>query len=133
MNILVAEDDPVSALAVQTLLTKLGHTVTVASHGAQAWRSLQATPVPVAILDWMMPEMDGLELCRRIKADLKHAYTCVIMLTAKQSREDRLEALKAGADVFLTKPLNKEDLIARLQVAERILKLEQTPPASLTR
>ncbi|MGI4791613.1 MAG: response regulator [Janthinobacterium lividum] len=124
MNILIAEDDPVSALALRILLTKLGHTVQAATNGVEAWQMIQERPVPIAILDWMMPKMDGLELCRRIKNSSGHAYTCVMMLTAKQSREDRLTALHAGADVFLTKPLDRECLIARLQVAERILHLE---------
>ena len=124
MRILIAEDDPVSSLALRTLLTKLGHDVVATSDGAEAWQTIQENPVPVAILDWMMPVMDGVALCRRIKSSPTLGYICVIMLTAKQSREDRLEALNAGADVFLTKPLVREDLIARLQIAERILKLE---------
>ncbi len=71
-----------------------------------------------------MPEMDGLEVCRRIRASNPKEYTCIIMLTAKREKEDRIAALKAGVDVFLSKPLNKDELIARLQVAERILSME---------
>jgi DNA-binding response OmpR family regulator len=127
MKILIAEDDPVSCLALQSLLQKLGHELVVAANGAQAWANMSKSWCPVAILDWMMPEMDGIEVCRRIKSQAGSGYCCVIMLTAKQERQDRMEALAAGADVFLTKPLNKEDLIARLQVAERILAIEKRP------
>jgi DNA-binding response OmpR family regulator len=125
MKILVAEDDNVSALALRALLEKHGHTVTMTADGNAAWSKLQAEHFPLAILDWMMPGMDGLAVCRRIRSRPTPPYTCVIMLTAKQQREDRLFALQAGADVFLSKPLDAEDLLARLQVAERILALEQ--------
>lgn len=133
MKILVAEDDSVSLLVLRALLEQRGHEVTAATNGAEAWRIYQAERHPVAILDWMMPEMDGLELCRNIRGMTrsdKGAYTCVIMLTAKQEREDRLQALSAGADVFLTKPLNRDDMIARLQVAERILSMETAAAAA---
>ncbi len=124
MNILAAEDDPVSAMSIQALLQRLGHTVAMASNGAEAWRQWQNGMTPIVILDWMMPEMDGLEVCRRIRASNPKEYTCIIMLTAKREKEDRIAALKAGVDVFLSKPLNKDELIARLQVAERILSME---------
>jgi DNA-binding response OmpR family regulator len=77
------------------------------------------------LTDWMMPRMDGLEVCRQIRQSCRLPYTCVIMLTAKQTREDRVQALGVGVDVFLTKPLVAADLVARLQVAERILQMEQ--------
>lgn len=129
MNILVVEDDPVSSMMLKTLLEKLGHTVVSKPDGVQGWDEFQSRPVPVVITDWMMPEMDGIELCRRIRAQKTAGYTCVIMLTAKQGREDRLAAMNAGADVFLSKPLDKDDLIARLQVADRILRMEQKKAA----
>lgn len=125
MKILIAEDDAVSATALRTLLETRGHEVKVTTDGRSAWTALQAEHFPLAILDWMMPDMDGLEVCRRIRSRSTPPYTCVIMLTAKQQREDRLIALQAGVDVFLTKPLDAEDLLARLQVAERIIRLEQ--------
>ena len=124
MKILLVEDDAVSAMALRMMLTRLGHEVTVASNGLEGWHSIQSSPTPVAILDWMMPEMTGIELCKRIKEDPRLAKTCVIILTAKQTRADRVESLRAGADVFLSKPLVKEDLIARLQIAERIIELD---------
>lgn len=124
MRVLIAEDDPVSALALEASLEQQGYTVTTATNGAQAWRLFQETIFPIVILDWMMPEMDGLEVCRRIRKRTDGPYTCVIMLTAKQGREDRLQALSAGVDVFLSKPLDTEDMYARLQIANRILALE---------
>ena len=125
MKVLIAEDDPISAEALKTLLCDLGYDVTVTRDGAQAWQALQTDVYPLVVLDWMMPGMDGLEVCRNIRTHLKEPYRCVIMLTAKQEREDRARALSAGVDVFLTKPLNCDDLTARLQVARRILSLER--------
>ncbi len=125
MNILVVEDDPISLTGLQALLQKLGHTVTTATDGAQGWKAICEKPVPIAIVDWMMPVMDGLQLSRKIKADPTTASTCVIMLTAKQAREERIQALKMGVDIFLTKPLDSADLVARLQIAERILDLNK--------
>ena len=124
MKVLIAEDDSVSALALRMLLERNGHKVTVAPNGRIAWEALQAEHYPLVILDWMMPEMDGVTVCRHIRSHPFPSYICVIMLTAKQAREDRLEALSAGVDVFMTKPLDSEDMLARLQVAERILALE---------
>ncbi|BDI30603.1 hypothetical protein CCAX7_26540 [Capsulimonas corticalis] len=129
MKIIIAEDDPVSMRALRMVLESLGHQVTAVASGALAWSALQAETFPIVITDWMMPDMDGIELCRNIRSRKNAPYTCVIMLTAKQTREDRVKGLNAGADVFLTKPLVREDLIARLQVAERILMLEQGAPA----
>ena len=125
MKVLVAEDDPISAEALRSLLTNLKYDVTLTRNGAEAWQKLQADDYPIVILDWMMPEMDGLEVCRNIRAKLSGPYRCIIMLTAKQDRDDRAPALNAGVDVFLTKPLECAMLTARLQVAERILKLER--------
>ena len=125
MKVLIAEDDSVSALALRMLLERNGHEVNVTTNGRAAWDTLQTQHYPLVILDWMMPEMDGLAVCRKIRSTPGASYTCIIMLTAKQAREDRLEALNSGVDVFLTKPLDSEDMLARLQVAERILALER--------
>jgi len=132
VKILVVEDDPISAIAADMMLTQLGHRVTVKSDGAQGWAAMQASPAQIAIVDWMMPVMDGIELCRKIKASPLLKNTCIIMLTAKRSREDRLVAMKAGVDVFLCKPLDREDLIARLQIAQRILELDPNSKLALT-
>ena len=125
MKILIAEDDPVSLLALRRVLEKSGHTPVAVTDGAQAIEAWRSGSFSIVITDWMMPHMDGLEVCRHIRQSGRHPYTCVIMLTAKQTREDRVQALSEGVDVFLTKPLVAGDLIARIQVAERILQMEQ--------
>jgi DNA-binding response OmpR family regulator len=125
MKVLIAEDDPISALALETLLQQQGYEVTVATDGMAAWRAIQQESYPLVVLDWMMPEMDGVEVCRKIRERQSGSYVCVIMLTAKQERKDRMQALNAGADVFLTKPLDCEEMVARLRIARRILEMER--------
>ncbi len=125
MKILIAEDDPVALLALSRVLEKNGYTPGAGTDGAQAIDAWRSGTFPIVITDWMMPRMDGLEVCRCIRQAARLPYTCVIMLTAKQTREDRVQALGEGVDVFLTKPLVAADLIARVQVAERILQMEQ--------
>jgi len=121
MEILVADDDRVTALRLKRSLEKLGCVVSAVHDGAEAWRRVGAAKVGVLISDWMMPELDGLELCRRIRARHTTAYTYVILLTARDSRDDRLQGLEAGADDFLCKPPDTGELMARLNVARRIL------------
>ncbi len=127
MKILVAEDDAASMMTLRALLEQEGHQVTGTSDGEEAWKAAQAGVYPVVILDWMMPRMDGLEVCRNIRSAPvgRGGYVCIIMLTAKEGRENRMQALGAGADVFLSKPLDREVLIARLQVAQRIIAMEE--------
>ncbi|HXG24236.1 MAG TPA: diguanylate cyclase [Chthonomonadales bacterium] len=125
MRILVAEDDPVSALVLRKTLEKRGYCVMVVSNGAEAMKLLEAEDFRLLILDWMMPAIDGLEVCRRLRAKKEEAYRYVIFLTAKQTREDRLEALEGGADDFLSKPLDPVELMARIRVAERILDMQE--------
>jgi two-component system cell cycle response regulator len=121
MEILIVDDDRVTVVKLQRSLEKLGHRVTVARDGAEAWRRVCAGGVSLIVSDWMMPELDGLELCRRIRARAATPYTYVILLTARGSRDDRLEGLDAGADDFLSKPLDTGELVARINVARRIL------------
>lgn len=125
MRILIAEDDPVSALVLRKTLEKRGYCVVVVSNGAEAMELLETEDFRLLILDWMMPEMDGVEVCRRLRARKEEAYRYVIFLTAKQTREDRLEALEAGTDDFLSKPLDPVELMARIRVAERILDMQE--------
>jgi two-component system cell cycle response regulator len=124
MNILIAEDDRISRQILRINLEDLGHMVEDVETGAQAWDLLHNHGFQVLISDWMMPDMDGLELCRRIRSDETYSYLYVILLTAKCRREDRLEGLQSGADDFLTKPLDPDELAARLAVAERILAMQ---------
>ena len=114
MTILVVEDDEDSSYLLVRLLKSLGHEVVAAADGAQAWSLLQSRRVNLVLCDWMMPGLDGLELCRRIRAMSDRPYTYVVVVTARGGQEDRLEALAAGADDFLTKPLDTRELVARL-------------------
>jgi two-component system cell cycle response regulator len=123
MKILIAEDQATSALYLQRTLERLGHEATVAPDGEQAWRVVQSGKAPLLISDWMMPHLDGLDLCRRIRASGGDRYTYIILLTSRDRREDRLEGLRAGADDFLTKPPDPDELTVRLEIAERILKV----------
>ncbi len=126
MKILIAEDDPVSRKILQTVLERLGHSVTVNEDGQQAWESFEKEPVDSVISDWMMPRMDGLELCRKIrKLECEH-YIYFVLLTALEGRENNIKAIDAGVDDFMTKPLDREMIWMRLQVAERIISYHNT-------
>lgn len=125
MRILIAEDDVISARVLRAALEKLGHEVVTATNGGDAWRMIQDTPFPLVISDWMMPEMDGPELFGRIRALKRCPYPYLVLLTARTTREDRLKGLQAGADDLLTKPLDTHELAVRLQIAERILSMQE--------
>ena len=125
MKILIADDDPVSRRLLQNYLQKWGHEVVVAMNGAEAWTLFEQQEFPVVISDWMMPEMDGVDLVRRIRASARPNYVYTILLTAKSQKEDLVEGMEAGADDFLTKPFDRDELHARLRAGERILQLER--------
>lgn len=123
MKILIAEDDPIAAKVLQLNLQKSHHEVIVARDGAEAWAIFDRDPVRVIVSDWMMPGVDGLELCSRVRNRAQTPYTYFIMLTAAHtSSEDYTLAMDSGVDDFLTKPLNRELLRTRLHVAQRILR-----------
>lgn len=125
MKILIAEDDPVSRRLLETFLGKWGYDVVVTFDGNEAWEVLQNPEAPnLVISDWMMPGMDGLELCRKIREMKKSGYTYFIILTAKERKEDVVKGLEAGADDFLIKPFHQEELKYRVQIGERIIELE---------
>jgi len=126
MRILIAEDQPTSALMLRRFLERTGNEVSVAADGAAAWNALQSEHVPLVITDWMMPCMDGLELCQRIRSSRHEGYTYVILLTSRDCHHDRLVGLRAGADDFLTKPPDPEELAVRLEIAGRILEVHET-------
>jgi diguanylate cyclase (GGDEF)-like protein len=126
MKILIAEDQPTSALILRRFLERMGNEVSVAVNGAEAWNALQKEHVPLLITDWMMPQMDGLELCQRIRNSGHEGYTYVILLTSRDCHHDRLVGLRAGADDFLTKPPDPEELAVRLEIAGRILAVHET-------
>ena len=124
MKILIAEDQPASAFLLRRLLERLGQEVTVVNDGAEAWRVVEQTWFPVIISDWVMPGLDGLDLCRLVRQQTDRSYTYLILLTSKEGLEERLEGLRAGADDFLVKPLNARELAVRLEIAGRILAVQ---------
>lgn len=116
MRILIAEDDEASALVLAAALRRLGHEVVAAPNGRVAWEIFQrGESIRVVVTDWMMPELDGLDLCRLLRADERSAYTWIILLTALGDRESCLKGMNAGADDFLGKPFDLEMLGARLR------------------
>ncbi len=126
MRILIADDEGVSRKLLQAYLERWGNEVVVALNGAEAWRLFEQDHISVVITDWMMPEMDGLELLQRIRATPGRGYVYTILLTAKTQKEDLVTGMEAGADDFLTKPFDRDELRVRLRAAERILHLEQS-------
>ncbi len=125
-GILLVEDSRTQALKIQLMLEDHGYHVTVAQNGLEAMNILLSNPIPIVISDWIMPEMDGYELCRAIRRHDFGSYVYIIFLTAKDSKNDIIEGLEAGADDYLTKPVDDAELIARLTTAERIIRLESS-------
>lgn len=124
MRILIADDDRVSTVMLQRTLENWGFEVSVAHDGAAAWEVIVGDQPPaLAIIDWMMPGLDGIELCRRIRQAALRAPVYVILLTARTSRNDLVAGLEAGADDYLTKPYDPDELRARIQVGQRTLDL----------
>ena len=120
MRVLVADDDRTSAAIVASSLRQWGFDVTVATNGNAAWDVLSAQRPPLAILDWMMPGMSGVELCRRVRSEPALAMSYVILLTARDAGGDRIAGLDAGADDYLTKPFVHDELRARVHVGARV-------------
>ncbi len=125
MRVLVADDETTTRLVVKAVIQKLGHECLVAADGSLAWTLLQETHVDVLITDWMMPGIDGPELCRRIRAEPDGSYTYIIMATVLAERNDVLAGMQAGADDYLTKPLDPFDVQTRLVAAERVSNLHR--------
>ena len=125
MNVLIAEDEQSTRMRLQRNLEKLGFQPTVAENGLEAWNLFQSGEFPLVLTDWMMPEMDGLELIRRIRANSQPQYTYVIMLTSKSETSEIVEGMEAGADDFVTKPFDRNELRVRVRAGERIVELER--------
>jgi len=124
---LVADDDRVTAEILSRTLKRWEFDVTVVGNGAAAWDQLRAATAPtLAILDWMMPELDGPEVCRRVRRELPLANMYLMLLTARESRGDLVAGLDAGADDYITKPFDAEELRARVQVGVRVLTLQKS-------
>ena len=121
MRVLVADDDHFSAAVIEAVLNAAGHECVLARDGSEAWAILQSGDAPrIVFLDWMMPEIDGLELCRRIRARKGAEYVYVAILSSRSKQRDVTLGFQAGADDFITKPYQTEDVLARLRVAERL-------------
>jgi two-component system, cell cycle response regulator len=126
-RILIAEDDPISRHMLQFFLVKWGYEVTTAADGLEALRILESRETPsLAVLDWMMPGMEGPVVCRRIRENTNLPYVYILLLTARNQKADVLTGLESGADDYLTKPFNAQELRARLHVGQRILNLQES-------
>ncbi len=122
MKILIAEDDAVASQILQLTLERMGHEVVVTRTGTEAWETFDRAPVRVVVSDWMMPGIDGLEFCHRVRARPNTPYTYFILLTAVNTGAENYDlGTEAGIDDFLTKPLDAIAIRMRLRVADRIL------------
>jgi len=126
LRVIVAEDDAASRHLLQHFLKQWGFDSDVASNGNQAWDMLQSKDVPtIAIFDWVMPGLEGVELCRKVRRLTRQHYTYVLLLTSKTGKQDVIEGLGAGADDYVSKPFNPKELQARLLVAQRIIGFQE--------
>src|SRR5215475_10252695 len=130
MKILIAEDDRDSRELLRWMLEKLGYEVVATANGKEAWEAFRRGRFRLVISDVLMPEIDGLELCRRIRKHKQSKYTYVIIITALIGKKDYLEGMEAGADDFVTKPFDPDELKARLRVAERIISFQEQAAAA---
>lgn len=126
MKVLVAEDNPVAQMMLTSMLGKWGYQAVPARDGVEAWETLSAKDCPrLAILDWMMPGMDGVEVCRSVRSLGREPYIYILLLTAKTESRDLVEGMEAGADDYVTKPFNAHELRVRLRAGRRILELQE--------
>lgn len=127
MRALIAEDDPVSRRILQDTLEDWHYEVVVAGNGLEAWEVLQGeNPPPLAILDWMMPGMSGVDICGKLRMERHGTYIYVLILTAKNEKRDIVAAMDAGADDYVSKPFDEQELRVRLRAGQRIVELQET-------
>ena len=125
MKILIAEDDPVSCRVLEARLINWGYDVVVTRDGNEAWRALQGKEAPrLAILDWMMPGIDGVEVCQKARKESERPYTYIILLTALNQVENLVLGMEAGADDYICKPVNANELRVRLRAGRRMIELQ---------
>jgi DNA-binding response OmpR family regulator len=123
MKILIAEDEPLASKILLNALESFGHEVTSTRNGTNAWEAFDREPVRLIVSDWLMPGLDGLDLCRKVRDRKKTPYTYFILLTSQETKPENYDlASEAGVDDFLTKPLDRPTIRMRLRVAERILR-----------
>lgn len=125
MRILIAEDEVVSRRLLAAALTKMGHDVVSSANGAEAWKALENEEIGLVIADWMMPEVDGLELVRRIRSRADLPYVYVILLTSRADMEDLVAGMEAGADDYIRKPFHRDELMVRIKAGQRVITLER--------
>ncbi len=128
-KVLIAEDNAVSAQILQENIKDWGYEVVLAMDGKQAWQALQDEEIGLAVLDWMMPKISGIKLCKKIRQidyqNRNQEYTYIILLTAKDEQKDLIEGFSAGADDYITKPFNPLELKARLKTGKRLIDLQR--------
>ena len=126
-RVLLADDEPVTRRMLESHLERAGFEVLTVSDGLSAWKALQEESAPpLVVLDWNMPGLDGPEICRRARGLKKRGYTYMVIVTARNDKRDVVEGLSAGADDYVSKPVDPDELMARLRTGERIVKLEQS-------
>ena len=126
MQILIAEDERVTRRQLHRQLNQMGHDVIEAADGREAWELFQSHATPIVVCDWEMPEMNGVDLVRRIRAADKPGYVYIVMLTGRSKKDDVVAGIEAGADDFVTKPFDRSELRARLNAGVRIVELEHS-------
>jgi DNA-binding response OmpR family regulator len=131
LRILIAEDDPVARRVLEDTVGGIGHEVSVACDGREAWDHLQGERFDAFVSDWEMPGIDGVELCRRLRARTGEPFCYVLLVTMRDRTEDVVEGILAGANDFMTKPYERAELEARLCAAERVVQLERTLAAKV--
>ena len=124
MKVLVADDENVSLTTLKVFASKLGHNVFTATNGKEAYRIWEEERPEIVITDWEMPEMNGLELCSEIRSGIEEAYTYIIVVTGRDNIKDVVQGMEAGADDYITKPFNKDELSVRIKAGERIIRLQ---------
>jgi len=125
MKVLIAEDEPVSRRLLEGALSRWGYNVLIAADGLEAWKILQHPDSPMLIvLDWLMPGLDGVELCRRARQEARLSSAYILLLTSRTAKEDIVQGLEAGADDYVTKPFDTAELRARIQVGARLVSLQ---------
>jgi len=124
-TILIADDDIVSSKILEKNLKNWGYKVIITKDGQEAWIILQKRKISLAILDWMMPKIDGIEICQKLRSNRRKHYTYIILLTSKDQKKDIIKGLNSGADDYIKKPFEIQELQARLKTGIRVIELEE--------